>query len=326
MYMPKIQTECYTPAMQVNACLIQACISALLVACVIGMLWVAEVAAHQSIRNGDLNQQTQPMLWLTDAANNQPVYKTSQPVDVSGATLQLMLPYLTTYQIQTMVVNNQRAIEVLKARPNACAGNKIVTADRQAISYASKLPQVVFPGLRIFAKADSEAAKVLSGLLDAQDRISVRKVLLSANKLRFVVVGGRQYGGELDALIHAPNWQNRFWKRQADDMAAGVVDMVRTGRIDLMLEYPNVAAHYQQELSGGVTLVSYAVAESPAYLRGHILCSRSAEGKAMLEQFDQALAEVTQTEAYLDAHLRWFDPDYHAEFRKIYNQVYQTAF
>ena len=266
------------------------------------------------------------MLWLTDAANNQPVYKTSQPLDVSGATLQLMLPYLTTYQLQTMVVNNQRAIEVLKARPNACAGNKIVTAERLAISHASKLPQVVFPGLRIFAKADSEAAKVLSGLLDDQGRISVRKVLLSANKLRFVVVGGRNYGAALDALIHAPNWQKRFWKRQADDMAAGVVDMVRTGRIDLMLEYPNVAAHYQQELSGDVTLVSYAVAESPAYLIGHILCSRTTQGKAMLEQFDQALAEVTQTEAYLDAHLRWFAPDYHAEFRKIYNQVYHTNF
>jgi uncharacterized protein (TIGR02285 family) len=271
-------------------------------------------------------QQAQLMLWLTDTVNNQPVYKTSQPVDVSGATLQLMLPYLTTYQLQTMVVNNQRALEILKARPNACADNKIVTAERLAISYVSKLPQVVFPGLRIFAKADSEAAKALSGLLDEQGRVSVQKVLLNANKLRFVVVGGRHYGAALDALINAPNWQNRFWKRQANDMAAGVVDMVRTGRLDLMLEYPNVAAHYQEQLSGDVTLISYAVAESPAYLLGHILCSRTAQGKAMLEQFDQALVEVTQTEAYLDAHLRWFGPDQHAEFRKIYNQVYHTAF
>lgn len=271
-------------------------------------------------------QQTQPMLWLTDAVDNQPVYKSSQPVDVSGATLQLMLPKLAQYQLQTMVVNNQRAIEVLKARPNACAGNKIVTSERLEISYASKLPQVVFPGLRIFARADSTAAAALAGLLDQQGRISVREVLLSANKLRFVVVGGRNYGAELDALIHAPTWQNRFWKRQADDMAAGVVDMVRTGRIDLMLEYPNVAAHYQAQQTDGTALVSYPVAESPAYLLGHILCSRTAQGKAMLRQFDEALAEVTQTEAYLDAHLRWFAPDYHAEFRIIYNQVYQTSF
>lgn len=271
-------------------------------------------------------ENVQTMLWLTDAVDNQPVYKSSQPVDVSGATLQLMLPKLAQYQLQTMVVNNQRAIEVLKARPNACAGNKIVTSERLDISYASKLPQVVFPGLRIFARADSTAAAALAGLLDQQGRISVRKVLLSANKLRFVVVGGRNYGAELDALIHAPNWQNRFWKRQADDMAAGVVDMVRTGRIDLMLEYPNVAAHYQAQQTDGTALVSYAVAESPAYLLGHILCSRTAQGKEMLQQFDAALAEVTQTEAYLDAHLRWFDPDYHTEFRTLYNKVYHTSF
>ena len=289
-----------------------------LIVLLIAILWLGAAKADV--------QEQRPMLWLTDAVKNQPVYKTSQPIDVSGATLQLMLPYLASYQLQTMVVNNQRAIELIKARPNACASNKIVTTERLDISYASKLPQVLFPGLRIFAKAESDAARALSGLVDAQGRISVRKVLLNASKLRFVVDGGRNYGAALDALIHAPNWQNRFWKRQADDMAAGLVDMVRTGRIDLMLEYPNVAAHYQEELSGAVTLVSYAVAESPAYLLGHILCSRTEEGKAMLEQFDQALADVTQTEAYLDAHLRWFDPDYHAEFRKIYNQVYQTAF
>jgi uncharacterized protein (TIGR02285 family) len=292
----------------------------------VSVLWVSAVQAQEPIQSTIPDQPPQPMLWLTDAANNQPVYKTSQPVDVSGATLQLMLPKLSQYQLQTMVVNNQRAIEVLKARPNACAGNKIVTSDRLDISYASKLPQVVFPGLRIFARADSDAATVMAGLLDEQGRISVRNLLLEAHKLRFVVVGGRNYGAELDALIQAPQWQNRFWKRQADDMAAGVVDMVRTGRIDLMLEYPNVAAHYQAQQTDGTMLVSYAITESPAYLLGHILCSRTAQGKMMLQNFDQALAEITKTPAYHDAHLRWFPADYHAEFRKIYNQVYQTSF
>lgn len=291
----------------------------LLVSC--SLLWNTSLQAQQANQ-----QQTQPMLWLTDAVNNQPVYKTSQPVDVSGATLQLMLPYLASYQLQTMVVNNQRALQVLKVRPNACAGNKIVTSDRLEVSYASKQPQVVFPGLRIFTLADSSAAAVLAAMQDEQGRISVRNILLEAHKLRFVVVSGRNYGAELDALIKASQWQNRFWKREADDMAAGVVDMVRTGRIDLMLEYPNVAAHYQAQQPDNAKLVSYAIAESPAFLLGHILCSRTAQGKMMLQHFEQALAQVTKTRGYLEAHLRWFDPDYHAEFRKIYNQVYQTNF
>lgn len=279
--------------------------------------------------------QPQQMVWLTDAVNNQPVYKNSRPVDISGETMALMLPAFASYQIQTMVVNNQRAMEVLRLKPNVCAGNKIVTAKRLQLSYASKLPQVVFPGLRIFARAESAAAEVLVGLLDAQGRVSMRDVLLNASKLKFVVVGGRNYGSELDALIHAPQWKNRFWVRQADDMAAGVVDMVRSGRIDLMLEYPNVAAHYQaQQIIGTpdahgtptTSLVSFPVTESPAFLLGHILCSRTPQGQAMIQQFDQALVQVTQTKAYLDAHLHWFDPDYHDEFRKIYNQVYRTDF
>jgi uncharacterized protein (TIGR02285 family) len=278
-----------------------------------------------SLLTGSVWAQT-TILWLTDAANNQPVYKTSQPLDVSGATLQLMLPMLTQYQLQMMVVNNQRALEVLQLRPNACTGNKIVTDERLKIAYGSTLPQVVFPGLRIFARADSTAATIMSGLVDAQGHISVRRLLLEANKLKFVVVDGRNYGSELDELIHAPQWQNRFWKRQADDMAAGVVDMVKTGRLDLMLEYPNVADFYQEQQQQGATLVSYGVAESPPYLLGHILCSRTPQGDAMLQAFNHALATATQTRAYLDAHLRWFAPDYHAEFRKIYNQVYQTNF
>lgn len=306
--------------------LLKACGGKLLLGGAACLLWLSTVQALEPIQIKEQTRQAQPMLWLTDAANNQPVYKTSQPVDVSGATLQLMLPKLAQYQLQTMVVNNQRAMDLLKARPNACAGNKIITSERLNNSYASKLPQVVFPGLRIFTRADSVAAKGMAGMLDAQGRISVRKVLLEAHKLRFVVVGGRNYGAELDALIEAPQWQNRFWKRQADDMAAGVVDMVRTGRVDLMLEYPNVAAHYQAQQTDGTALVSYAVAESPAFLLGHILCSRTAQGKEMLQKFDDALTEATQTPAYLEAHLRWFAPDYHAEFRKLYNQVYQTNF
>ncbi|RVU33090.1 transporter substrate-binding domain-containing protein [Rheinheimera riviphila] len=306
--------------------LLKACGGKLLLGGAACLLWLSTVQAQEPIQIKKQTRQVQPMLWLTDAVNNQPVYKTSQPVDVSGATLQLMLPKLAQYQIQTMVVNNQRAMDLLKARPNACAGNKIITSERLNNSYASKLPQVVFPGLRIFSRADSVAAKIMAEMLDAQGRISVRKVLLEAHKLRFVVVSGRNYGAELDALIEAPQWQNRFWQREADDMAAGVVDMVRTGRIDLMLEYPNVAAHYQAQQTDGTKLVSYAIAESPAFLLGHILCSRTAQGKEMLQQFDAALADVTKTKAYLDAHLRWFAPDYHAEFRKIYNQVYHTSF
>lgn len=102
--------------------------------------------------------------------------------------------------------------------------------------------------------------------------------------------------------------------------------MLQEGRVDFVIEYPNVFNHYQSKLNDTTAYISLLIIESPQTLAGYILCSRTPEGAALIARFDQVRAEITLGQAYLTAHLRWFDAVGQAALLPLYNQVYQTKF
>lgn len=265
------------------------------------------------------------MLWLTDHDMHKDSHRNQTAVDVNGSTLALLRQQLPQLNIHTEVVNTSRALLLLKSEPNACTGNKILSEARLQHAVASQLPQVVFPGLRLFALSGSDTAAMLEKLKDAEGRVSVRQLLNEHKNARFAIAGGRNYGKQLQQLINEPQYQKRFWQRHSSDLAMGVIQMLQSGRVELLIEYPNVVAHNlvnQQQTQ----VVSVAVAESPAMLLGHILCAKTPQGRELLTLLEQQLAIVSKTPAYLQAHLQWFEASSHAEVTRLYNEVYGTAF
>lgn len=270
------------------------------------------------------------MLWLADNDLQASNTHKKLAVDVNGSTLQVLRQGLPELAVKTLVVNTPRAMALLKSEPNACAGNKIVSADRLQHAVASQLPQVVFPGFRLFALKDSATARLLTELKNAEGKVSVQQLLEQNQSARFAIVGGRNYGAALDALMRDPQYQQRFWQRHASDLAGGVIQMLQSGRVELLIEYPNVVQHnilnQPKKQHGTAELISLPLVESPEVLLGHILCAKTPQGQQLLAVLEQQLALASQTEAYLQAHLQWFDPSSHAEVRRLYNQVYGTHF
>lgn len=266
------------------------------------------------------------MLWLTDHDMHKDSHRNQSAVDVNGSTLAVLRQQLPQLSIHTEVVNTARALLLLKSEPNACTGNKILSEARLQHAVASQLPQVVFPGLRLFALSGSDTAALLEKLKDAQGRVSVRQLLNEHKNARFAIAGGRNYGKQLQRLINEPQHQKRFWQRHSSDLAMGVIQMLQSGRVELLIEYPNVVAHNLVNQQQQTQVVSVAVAESPAMLLGHILCAKTPQGRELLTLLEQQLAVVSKTEAYLQAHLQWFEASSHAEVTRLYNEVYGTAF
>ena len=266
------------------------------------------------------------MLWLTDHDMQKNSQRNQAAVDVNGSTMALLRQQLPQLKIQTEVVNTSRALLLLKSEPNACTGNKILSEARLQHAVASQQPQVVFPGLRLFALSGSDTAALLEQLTDAQGRVSVRRLLNETKNARFAIAGGRNYGKQLQQLINDPQYQKRFWQRHSSDLAMGVIQMLQSGRVELLIEYPNVVAHNLTNQHHKTQVVSVAVAESPAMLLGHILCAKTPQGRELLNLLEQQLGRVSKTQAYLQAHLQWFEPSSHAELKRLYNEVYGTAF
>lgn len=265
------------------------------------------------------NTTTTSMLWLDEAM------PANEVLDINGSTMQLVWPKLNEIQIQAAAVNSARALALLKTEPNACVGNKILSPEREAISYHTQLPQVVFPGLRIFALKNRDGAHALEQFNDGLG-VSLAKLLAGERKLRLAVVGGRKYSAEIDDILQNPNWQRQLWRRHGSDDTSGVLRMLQEGRVDFVIEYPNVFNHYQSKLNDTTAYISFPIIESPQTLAGYILCSRTPEGAALIARFDQVLAEITLGQAYLTAHLRWFDAVGQAALLPLYKQEYQTNF
>ncbi len=265
-----------------------------------------------------LAEQTS-MLWLDEAM------PANEVLNISGSTMQLLWPGLTDVQVQAAGVNSARALALLQSEANACVGNKILTPEREAVSYHTQLPQVVFPGLHIFALKGRAGATALQALNNAAG-VSLGQLLDRESKLRLAVVAGRNYSTEIDVIIQNKVWERQLWRRHGGDNTSGVLRMLQEGRVDFVIEYPNVFAHYQGNSKDSNAFVSYPLLESPQLLAGYILCSRTPEGAALIARFDQLLAQVSADPSYLQAHLRWFDSAGQKALLPLYNQVYGTNF
>lgn len=278
-----------------------------------------EAMAARAPLDQSAHSTTTSMLWLDEAM------PANEVLNISGSTMQLLWPGLNDVQVHAAGVNTARAMALLVSEPNACVGNKILTPEREAISYHTTLPQVVFPGLHIFALNNTVGAAALRDL-NASAGVSLEQVLDRERKLRLAVVAGRNYSAEVDVILQNKVWDRQLWRRHGGDNTAGVLRMLHEGRIDFVIEYPNVFAHYQGNNKDDNTFVSYPLQESPQRLAGYILCSRTPEGAALIGRFDQLLRQASADPSYLQAHLQWFDSAGQKALLPLYNQVYTTNF
>ncbi|WP_141096199.1 hypothetical protein [Lacimicrobium sp. SS2-24] len=266
------------------------------------------------------------VLWVSPD-NEGRTHKNIPSMGVKEATFALLTEAMPGLDIRVVSANNNRALQMLEDYPAACAGNKILSKDRAQRYYATTLPQTVFPGLRLYTREDAAITRKLEAI-QQNGPLLLSQVLQYVSERQFGVVGGRRYSDSIDNILHAPKWQQKVWIRTASDMGAGMMDMLLSERIEAMLEHPNSAYHYHQQLNSAVTLHSFTVTEAPDRALGYILCSKTPQGKQLSEHFNQAISTVSQTPAYLRAHLDWLPQKEQdkAAYLQLYNQIYGTGF
>ncbi len=261
------------------------------------------------------------LLWLTEHAPNQAL----QVLDINESTFRLLEPLLQGLTVSRQQATTAQAAKLLQRRPNVCVGNKLPLPERRSWGIISHQPQVIFPGLRLYVLQASGLRPWLTQQSSGKP-LSLQRLLSANQRFKLGFSTGRSYGDQLDPLLqHAANQRNLF-SRSGPDNAGGLLQMFSLGRIDLLIEYPNVVEHYLAQLPKPPAVQSFALQESPALLPGHIICSDTPQGRLLLTSLDQAISKVSQQRAYLDAHLHWFAPALHAELTALYNQTYGTNF
>ena len=266
-------------------------------------------------------------LWLTDMDERALVYNSVPGIDINAVTRLLLLEHMPGHQDSVTIVNNERAFQMLKSGVVGCTGNKMRNDERESFAYFSDVPQLIFPGLRLYMlKATAETAGIT--LQQYESRHSFADISTSRlPRSRIGVVGGRNYGESLQQVFDQLASRNRIYTRTANDMsAAAMLDMLVNGRVELIVEYPNVVQHYSAALNHKVELVSVEISEATEYTGGYIMCSKTEQGKKLAQAYSNAIRLASKDKRYLQAHLRWFDVSSHHQVTALYNQVYNTAF
>ncbi|ALS99781.1 hypothetical protein AT746_16915 [Lacimicrobium alkaliphilum] len=268
--------------------------------------------------------ETEQMLWVSPDDGGR-THKNIPSMGIKEATFAMLRESLPEIDIRVIPANNIRALQMLEDNPAACAGNKILSKDRAERFYASELPQTVFPGLRLYTRKDASVTAELQAMQQG-NVLSLPLVLDKMSERQFGVVGGRRYSDEIDSILLEPSWRQKVWIRTASDMGAGMMDMLLSGRISALLEHPNSAFHYHQQLNSYVELQSFALAQAPDRALGYILCSKTPEGKRLSKLLSDAIATLSQTREYLQVHLDWLPQQDKDAYLHLYNQVYGTNF
>ncbi|WP_348727798.1 hypothetical protein [Rheinheimera texasensis] len=261
------------------------------------------------------------LLWLTEHAPNLAL----QVLDINETTFRLLEPQLQGIKISRQQATTAQAAKLLQHRPNVCVGNKLPLPERRSWGIISLQPQVIFPGLRLYVLQSSGLRSWLAQQASNKP-LSLQRLLSAHQRFKLGFNTDRSYGDQLDPLLKQAAHQRNLFSRSGPDNAGGLLQMFSLGRIDLLIEYPNVVEHYLAQLPKPPAVQSFALQESPALLPGHIICSDTPQGRLLLTSLDQAISNVSQQRAYLDAHLQWFAPDLHAELTALYNQTYGTNF
>lgn len=242
-------------------------------------------------------------------------------------TSSLLLKHLPAkYEIAEVRGNNARMVRLLKSEDTVCAENKLLIEERKSIGHFTNIPQVVFPGVRLFINQNSPYYGDIKALVKPDGHISISSILNAVPNAMFSVAAGRKYGSSIDDLVISSKWRQRFIPRHGVDMSEGVVQMLIKERADMIFEYPSVVAFHNAQHNAPASIDSYALVESVDYSLGYIICSKSETGQELIEHFNQSIEKLSVTRDYYNAHMQGFDPKSKKDATVYYNDIYGTQF
>ncbi len=151
------------------------------------------------------------------------------------------------------------------------------------------------------------------------DQIALEKLLVD-EAFRGGITPGR-YSTLLNKLIEQHKWRKHLNKHPTYE---NLIKMLFVKRLDYIIEYPPIIAYSAKQMGVKDPTVSLAIKETQkdAFLKVVVGCSKNAWGKTLIEKIDLILKKESQSPAYLQYRLRWYDAASRELLRSIYQREY----
>jgi len=211
-------------------------------------------------------------------------------------------------QISVMQIGNLRALELLKLKSNYCALNKQKTAERLEHWLFAEIPTSIYPPLQLISTEYIQA-----------DPIDLAELLKTKPRLKIGIVGGRNYGPNIDQFIkqHAEH----FYVRNGEDAAENLAMMLNLRRLDAIIEFSAIVEASLLHAGRAMTLHTHPLQDQPP-IRGYLVCNKSPQGKMLIAKINQLFQNKSLREAIVQHHQDFFSANdwqlLEAEIRKTF--------
>jgi uncharacterized protein (TIGR02285 family) len=231
---------------------------------------------------------------------------------VSDRLLRMTIGAMPEYRHTVMRMTLPRVLLEMRNGTPLCIMNVQRSPERDAVAYST--PLLLAPSLSIVMRDD-----VLKQHPTWRDGVPLHELVKDAN-LHGIYLADRTFGPQLDIIIQSPD--NVGLKPNNGATGINMLKMIALGRADYSLDYPAMLAYLSRGSNLGKRLMSVPIAESAAFVEGHVLCTRSDWGKAAVTRIDEVLRDLAATPAYRESLYRWLPRDELARDRKSLDRFF----
>lgn len=132
---------------------------------------------------------------------------------------------------------------------------------------------------------------------------------LLQQKYRLGIPSGRSYSVPLDKIITSEQFQQQIYVRYGTDHLQNLFKMMLSGRVHMILGYPDELMYLADELQVREQLVLMKLTEAETMSKGYIGCSKNDWGEAVIHDLDKAMTAVHQQDSYKKILKYWLAED-----------------
>lgn len=207
--------------------------------------------------------------------------------------------------IRLIEVPVARSELMMSGKESICALDKVKNSSRLA-KYLFSKPVNFYLGYRLYQLSESPA--LAEELLNRHGQVkSVSDVMKATPNAQLLVPKHISFGDVLDQQIR------QLPSKQVSPLSAPLYDshfigMFASKRAEFVIAYPTEMSLFLSR-KRGVSVRSYAIADVPELITGHLMCANTASTKAFIQAVDRVLASLYRSERFVLAHTRYLNQE-----------------
>ncbi|CAD5287650.1 conserved exported hypothetical protein [Alteromonas sp. 38] len=267
---------------------------------------------NSGLVNGDVINTSSITLHTDDHNLTSRINQPHSPFSASVDTAQLLVDAIG-YDKPILEVSLKRSFQQIENGESVCVINKIKSAEREK-KYTISLPLNFFQTQQLYQL--SSLPPLAPELLNENGEIvSIHRVLEAFKASAIVLPETYSYGERVDDDLSKID-DKQIITLSNPTFFSSFTKIIAAGKADFALIFP-VSLYQSFGDTKPIKMRSYAIANNPKFVSGHVICGKTPEALAFIEKVNAAIKSIYANPIFIEVHTKYLP----ANTRQIVEQA-----